>query len=213
LGGGGERILYHADGQCNPAKYQLLLRFDGGDCLSVTVQGWGCVQLVRRDELGNHPYVGKAGVSPLSDDFTYGYFSGLFAALAPGDPRSIKFFCISQPGLWGVGNGYLQDILFRARLHPRRRAGELGIGERQALYRAICATLQQAAALNGRDTERDLYNRPGCYRRILESSKVGRPCPTCGTPIEKIQFLGGAAYFCPRCQVEQPAIVAGRTPI
>ena len=68
------------------------------------------------------------------------------------------------------------------------------------LYEAIRETLKQAVELGGRDTEHDLYNRPGRYQRVLERSKVGKPCPECGTRIEKIQYLGGASYYCPRCQ-------------
>jgi hypothetical protein len=50
------------------------------------------------------------------------------------------------------------------------------------------------------DEERDLYDRPGGYSRILNAKAKGEPCPVCGTTIEKIQYLGGASYFCPKCQ-------------
>ena len=107
---------------------------------------------------------------------------------------------ISEPGVAGVGNGYLQDILFRAKIHPKRRVVDISEPERRALYDATRETLGQAAELGGRDTERDLYNKRGKYVRILDSRTKGNPCPECGTPIEKTQYLGGAAYFCPSCQ-------------
>ena len=169
--------------------------------MTVTVQVWGNVLLLQRSELSNHPHIGEGRTSPLSDAFTFEHFQGLFGELEEGDPRSVTFFLIGEPGVWGVGNGYLQDMLFRAKVHPRRTAVELGEEERQALYKAIRRTLKEAVELDGRDTERDLYNRPGRYRRILDSRSVGQPCPECRTPIEKIQYLGGACYFCPRCQV------------
>ena len=56
-------------------------------------------------------------------------------------------------------------------------------------------------AQGGRDGEIDLFGQPGGYRRILSSETAGKPCPECETPIEKIQYLGGASYFCPKCQV------------
>jgi len=199
LGGGGERILFHRSEATLPKKHQLLLRYQDGTYLSVTVQGWGYAQLWHRSEAGCP--VGKGSVTPLSDAFTFEYFQRLFGELAEGDSRSIKFFIISKPGVWGVANGYLQDILFRAKIHPRRRAIDVTYEERRALYEAIKETLRQAVNLGGRDTERDLYNRPGRYRRILDSRTVGQPCPECRTLIEKIFFLGGAAYFCPSCQV------------
>lgn len=201
LGGGGERILFHPSEKTLPKKHQLLLQFQDGTYLTVTVQGWGNVLLLPWSEAADHPHVGEGRVSPLSDAFTFEYFEGLFEELEEEDPRSVKFFIISQPGIWGVGNGYLQDILFRARIHPKRRAVDMGEGERRTLYEATRETLKQAVDMGGRDTERDLHNRPGGYRRIMDSRNVGQPCPECGTPIEKIQYLGGACYFCPGCQV------------
>ncbi len=201
LGEGGERIQFHQSEKTLPKKHQLLLHFQDGTYLTVTVQGWGAALLLHQSEVAVHPLVGQKRVSPLSDAFTYEYFQGLFGQLEPNDSRSAKFFIISKPGVWGVGNGCLQDILFRAKIHPKRRMVNTAEDERQALYQAIRETLQQAVDLGGRDTERDLYNRPGGYRRILDSRSVGQPCPECGTPIEKIQYLGGAAYFCPCCQI------------
>lgn len=201
LGCGGERILYHKGADTLPQKHQLLLNYDDGTHLSVTVQGWGAAKLLKQGELAGDSLLGPARVSPVSDAFTNEHLQGLFAEVPAEDARSIKFFCISKPGLWGVGNGTLQDILFRARIHPRRRAVDLTEAERHALYAATRYTLQQAVDFGGRDSERDLYNRPGRYERILHSDMVGRPCPTCSTPVAKIQFLGGASYFCPRCQV------------
>ena len=200
LGGGGERILFHRDESALPKKHQLLLHFEDGTYLTVSVQGWGFVQLLKSSEVAGRPHVGWKRVSPLTGAFTFEHFQGLFAELKEDDPRSVKFFVISKPGVWGVGNGYLQDILFRAGIHPRRRVVHIAEEERRALYEAIRETLKQAADLGGRDTERDLHNRPGGYTRILDSKKVGQPCPRCGTPIEKIQYLGGASYFCGRCQ-------------
>jgi len=201
LGGGGERILFHQTDRTLPRKHQLLLNFEDNTYLSVSVQGWGNVLLLHRSELADHPHVGGGRVSALSDAFTVEHFLGLFDELAEADARSVKFFLISRPGAWGVGNGCLQDILFRAKLHPRRRAIDINPGERQALFDATRDTLAQVAGLGGRDTEHDLYNRPGGYRCVLDRRSVGQPCPECGTPIEKIQYLGGACYFCPRCQV------------
>jgi len=195
LGGGGERILHHQSDTTLPKKHQLLLRFEDGTWLSVSVQGWGYVQLVDQMEIG------PRRVSPLEDAFTLDWFKHRFEEVPEGDPRSIKFFMISQPGVWGVGNGYLQDILFRAKVHPRRRVKAMTAEEMARVHAATRAVMREATDLGGRDTERDLHNQPGGYHRILSSQAVGQPCPDCGTPVEKMQYLGGAAYFCPTCQV------------
>ena len=200
LGGGGERILFHRQAKTFPKKHQLLLRFDDDTYLTVSVQGWGSLQLVPRCELASHRHVAPKGASPLSAEFTIEYLQGLFAILESGEKRSIKYFCISEPGIWGLGNGYLQDILFQARLHPRRRAVDVTSEEQVALHVATVDILRQAVAAGGRTTERDLYNRRGSYARLMDSRTVGQPCPVCGAPIEKIQYLGGSCYLCPSCQ-------------
>jgi formamidopyrimidine-DNA glycosylase len=199
LGCGGERILFHQDESALPKKHHLLLQFEDNTYLTITVQGWGAAWLLR-SEVADHPHLGKQEVSPLSDAFIWECFRGLFEALEAEDSRSVKYFIISEPGIWGVGNSCLQDVLFRARIHPKRRAVHIADRERRALYRAIRETLQQMVDLGSRDSEYDLYNQPGGYRRILDSRSVGKPCPECGTPIEKSQYLGGAAYFCSSCQ-------------
>jgi len=175
LGGGGERI----------------------------VLGWGAAQLVRQSELAKHLSVGPGagGVSPLSDAFTWEYFQGLVGALEADDARSVKLFLTSKPGVLDIGNGCLQDILFHAKIHPRRRMVDVTEAERRALYEAIRSTLKTMADQGGRDSDYDLFNHPGGYKRILHSKSVGQPCPNCGTPFEKAQYLGGSVYFCPACQV------------
>ncbi len=59
---------------------------------------------------------------------------------------------------------------------------------------------REAITAGGRNDETDLFNRPGGYVRLMDSKSAGQPCPQCGTTIEKIQYLGGACYFCPHCQ-------------
>ena len=196
LGDGGERILFHKDENTLPKKHQLLLHFEDDTYLTVSIQGWGAVEIEQQAKFRAY----KPGrTSPLSDAFTLEYFRGLFAGLT--DRKTIKHFLISEPGIPGVGNGCLQDILFRARIHPKRRRLDLSEEDQQALHRAIVDTLEQAVAQGGRDTERDLYNQLGGYPKILDSSKRGEPCPECGRPIEKMNHLGGSCYLCPSCQV------------
>ena len=200
LGGGGERILYHREAETLPKKYQLFMHFKDETYLTVSVQGWGSALLLEQSEVPNHQFVNLRNPSPLSEGFTLDYFKGLFAGLEKEDPRSVKFFMISKPGVLGVGNGCLQDILWHARIHPRKRAALLAESEQQALYRSIRETLTQMVELGGRNGDNDLYDHPGGYQRIMYSKAVGLPCPVCGTPIEKAAYLGGAVYYCTQCQ-------------
>ena len=69
------------------------------------------------------------------------------------------------------------------------------------LHQAIQVTLAEAIRLGGREDERDLFNHPGGYKRLMSNQSAGHPCPDCGTLIQKIAYLGGACYLCPTCQV------------
>lgn len=202
LGCGGERVLYHRTAASLPRRYQLLLHFTDDTYLTVTVQGWGAALLLRQTEVPSHRFVNLAKPSPLSDAFTLDYFLGLFDSLGESCTDSVKYFMISKPGVLGVGNGCLQDILWQARIHPRRPATDLSKAEQGRFYAAIRECLRAMVEAGGRDGDYDLYGHPGGYRRILHSKAVGQPCERCQAPIEKADYLGGAIYFCPQCQAE-----------
>jgi len=90
--------------------------------------------------------------------------------------------------------------MFRAGLHPRRDLADLDEARLRALYDEILATLRDVTAAGGRSDERDLFGRAGGYTRLMDARAAGQPCSRCGTTIEKMQYLGGACYVCPRCQ-------------
>ena len=96
LGGGGERILFHRNDKALPQKHQLLLHFIANTHLTVTVQSWGSVRLLDKSEAATYHDVAKKAVSPLDNAFTLEHFQSLFEKLAERDPRSIKFFIISD---------------------------------------------------------------------------------------------------------------------
>ncbi len=200
LGEGGERIIYHRDATTLPQKYQLMLHFTDDTYLTVSIQGWGATLLLPEGDVARHPFTYLDKISPLSELFTLEHFQGLFSDLEPGDPRSVKFFLISKPGILGMGNGCLQDILWQAKIHPRRRAVDLNPDEQKALYASLRRTLQEMVDCGGRDSDEDLYGHPGGYHRILHSKSVGLPCPNCGSAFEKASYQGGSIYFCPKCQ-------------
>ena len=199
---GGRLVVHDADAE-PPKKHHLLVRFADGSFLTARVALWGGIEVLTQAEVSAHRWVGlgKRRPSPLSDAFTYELFGQLFEDPKVLPRTSAKAFLISTPGIWGVGNGYTQDILFRAGVHPKRLVADLSDAERRALYEATRTVLREATERGGMDTERDLHDQPGGYVRLLDSRAVGQPCTACGTPIVKIQYLGGAAYYCPSCQV------------
>jgi formamidopyrimidine-DNA glycosylase len=136
--------------------------------------------------------------SPLEEAFDRTCFDSLFNDETP--KLSAKAFLATEQRVPGLGNGVLQDILWAAKIHPRRKMGDLSANEVQAMFEAVRNVLRAMAERGGRDTERDLFGAPGGYRTILSKNTVGQPCPQCGTTIQKEPYLGGAIYFCAGCQ-------------
>ena len=200
IGECGGKVLHHPAGAKLPAKYHLLLAFDDGSALSVTTQMWGAMELYEAGKELERQYVKGMRSTPVDPEFTYAYFSGLIDQLLGGEKRSVKGLLTQDQLIPGLGNAIAQDIMFRARLRPRHFIGELTKARRHRLYDAISRTVRQAIAQGGRYDEFDLHGSAGRYVRQMDVKAAGKPCPECGTIIEKEQYLGGTCYFCPTCQ-------------
>jgi formamidopyrimidine-DNA glycosylase len=200
LGECGGKVLYHPPGSAIPSKYHLHLAFEDGSALSVTTQMWGAMELYEKGKERGRKYIRDMRPTPIEPEFTYKYFSGLIDEVLEGEKKSVKGLLTQDQLIPGLGNAIAQDILFLAKLHPRHPLDSLTSGQKRLLHRTILKTIHEVIRLGGRNDEYDLYNKPGRYVRIMDKNAVGRPCPECGTKIQKIQYLGGACYFCPHCQ-------------
>ena len=199
LGECGGKVLYHEAGAKLPKKYHLWLTFEDDSFFTVTTQMWGAMELYEKGQEGEREYIKDMRPTPVEPAFTFEYFAGLIDSLAE-EKRSAKSLLTQDQLIPGLGNSIAQDILFKARLHPRHPIRELDTDQRQILYDAIVTTVQEVTAKGGRYDETDLFGNPGGYVRLMDRKAAGNPCPTCGTTIEKSQYLGGACYFCPGCQ-------------
>ena len=200
LGECGGKVLYHAPGAKLPKKYHLHIVFEDDSFLTATTQMWGAMELYERGQEQEREYVKGMRTTPVESAFTLEYWNALIDDLLPRKKRSVKALLTQDQLVPGLGNAIAQDIMFRARLHPRHPLGELDEGQRRDLYNAILNTLQEAIEQGGRYDEFDLYGNRGNYVRVMDKNALGRPCPTCGGEVEKIQYLGGACYLCPNCQ-------------
>lgn len=199
LGECGGKLLYHPAGAKLPAKYHLWVTFEDGSSLTAFTQMWGAMELYVAGEEQERRYIKGMRPTPIDPEFTPEYLAALIDAQREGK-RSVKGLLTQEQLIPGLGNSIAQDILFRARLHPKHPIDTLTPAQQRVLYNAIQETVNMAIAQGGRDDELDLYGQHGGYRRIMHSKAAGQPCPECGTTIEKIQYLGGACYYCPRCQ-------------
>lgn len=200
LGECGGKVLHHPPGAKMPKKYHLYITFKDESFLTATTQMWGAMELYEQGEESEREYVKGMRTTPIEPGFTFEYFSVLIDDLIAGKKRSAKGLLTQDQLIPGLGNAIAQDILFRARVHPRHPIDGLSVAQREALYRAILDTVQEVIEKGGRNDEFDLYGRRGGYIRLMDSKAVGCPCPECGGTIEKMQYLGGACYYCPNCQ-------------
>lgn len=200
LGECGGKVLYHPAGTTIPKKYHLLLSFEDGTYLTATTQMWGAMDLYEKGQEQNREYILGMRPTPIEREFTFEYFSTLIDELTQGKKRSVKGLLTQDQLIPGLGNAIAQDILFKAKLHPRHLIDNLTNNQRQQLYDAILETVDQVIEGGGRYDEYDLHGHSGGYIRIMDKNAAGGPCPECGQIIEKMQYLGGACYFCPGCQ-------------
>lgn len=197
--GDGANLRYYDDSGKTPSKHQLLLELDDESALVCTVQMYGAVLAFMEGTYDNKYYlVVKEKPQPLADAFDRVYFDTL--RTEGSDRISAKAFLATEQRIPGLGNGVLQDILFHAGIHPKRKMGTIREIEFDRLFRSVKDTLAEMTRLGGRDTEKDLFGSAGGYRTLLSKNTVGKPCPVCGADIQKTSYLGGAVYWCPMCQ-------------
>jgi len=113
---------------------------------------------------------------------------------------ALKAVLATEQRIPGLGNGCLQDILWSAQLHPRRKLNTLSLEENGRLFQNLKETLKAMTELGGRSTEKDLYGQVGGYQVRMCAESNGKPCPRCGTEIKKEAYMGGSIYTCPVCQ-------------
>ncbi len=194
-------IRFHKKEEKLPSKYQLYLGFEDLTSITCTIQMWGCMFCFREGDSNGIPeqHVINTNPSPLEEGFDEEYFNALLQK-EKLPSLSAKAFLATEQRIPGLGNGVSQDILFAAKLHPKRKMSTLDKLELKALFEAIKGIPADMRQKGGRDTEYDLYGHRGGYQTILSKNTVNKPCPVCGALIKKEAFLGGSIYFCETCQ-------------
>lgn len=199
LFGDGVGIRFHGYNESKPQKHQLLIEFEDFSCISASVQMYGGLWCFPKEENDNKYYrVTKERPSPLSDSFNRRYFESLFDEKSCR--LSAKAFLATEQRIPGLGNGVLQDILYNAGIHPRKKMSSLTDGQLEILFNSIKGTLMEMSINGGRDTERDLYGCSGGYITKLSKNTAGKSCPACGSIIKKEAYMGGSIYYCEGCQ-------------
>ena len=197
--------IRHAPGDSleDDAHRRAVVRLDdGSDVAYRDVRRFGTWLLLEQGDLG--PYLdARLGLEPLADGFTAARLRERLA----GRRAPIKAALLDQRTLAGMGNIYVDEALWRARIHPLRAARELSAAEFRRLHSAIRASLAAGLARQG-STLRD-YRLPDGERGTMQEEfkvygRADEPCDRCGTPIEKTRAGGRGTWYCPRGQPRHP---------
>jgi formamidopyrimidine-DNA glycosylase len=139
------------------------------------------------------------GPEPFDRTFT----AAVLARIFKNRTAPVKAVLLDQSVIAGIGNMYADEALFEARIHPLRPAGDLSADELKRLHRAIRHVLRRALDKGGASVRN--YIRPDgalgtAHDEFVVAHGVGKGCPGCGGPIERIVVRGRGTYICPRCQ-------------
>jgi formamidopyrimidine-DNA glycosylase len=182
----------------DPYRRAVVKLDDGSDVTYRDVRRFGTWLLLEPGDL--EPYLEvRLGAEPFSNEFT----PKRFAARLGNRRAPIKAALLDQRTLAGMGNIYVDEALWRARIHPLTPARELAPAEVARLRGAVRKALEAGIARQGASL-RDYAKPDGGRGRMQDEFRVyGRadePCDRCGTPIEKIRVAGRGTWYCPQCQ-------------
>lgn len=198
LGMGGEILLTACDDL--PEKRRLTFRFGDKTCLSINFWWFGYAHYVPPDKLHEHTMTAKLG--PQAIELSAADIREMIA----GRRARVKSFLLDQSSIAGIGNAYVHDILFLAKLHPMRTLNTLSKTDIENLVGAIRAGLQPSIEKGGAFYEVNLFGEKGGFTmdEILVGYKEGQPCPSCKTDIIKIKTGSTSSFICPNCQSLEP---------
>jgi len=190
----------------DPHRRAVVNLDDGSDVAYRDVRRFGTWLLLEPGEA--EPYLAaRVGDEPLDALFTAARLGERLA----GRRTSLKAALLDQRTLAGMGNIYVDEALWRARLNPLRPAATLDRNELRRLHRGIRAALEHGLARQG-STLRDYRLPDGSGGSMQDEFRVyGRrdePCDRCGTLIARTQVAGRTTWFCPTCQPEDPTQAA-----
>jgi formamidopyrimidine-DNA glycosylase len=168
---------------------------------------FGSMKIVRRDKLDQEPLLRSIGPEPLGNAFD----AALLARACHGKKTSLKAALLDQKIVAGLGNIYVCEALYRARLSPRRLASTLALRsgaphERAVqLVDAVRAVLNDAIKAGGSSLRdhRQTSGELGMFQhnfRVYDRERERCPTPGCKGTIRRIVQNGRSTFFCPVCQ-------------
>ncbi len=196
--GMGADILFFEYEKNQAEKCQVKVLFSDGSGYTARFWWFGKFLLVTDDELASEPNTKDIAIDPFDERFTLDYFSSLLK----GRRTQIKAFLMNQKNVGGIGNMYMHDILFKARLHPQKKISDMNEGDIELLYNSIMDILNLSREKGTFAYESDFFGQKGGYTMeyFLVGYKENQPCPVCGEQIVSIKTGSTTSFICPACQ-------------
>src|SRR5476649_1354511 len=202
----GKIAQYHHEKSKSVAHDHVVFHMSNGANVTFNdPRRFGSMKLVPRAKLDSEPLLRGLGPEPLGNEFD----AAMLATACTAKKTSLKAALSDQRVVAGLGNIYVCEALFRARLSPKRLASTIADRNGKpnaravALVDAIKAVLQDAIAAGG-SSLRDHRRTDGALGDFQHNFRVydreGEPCPDCKGKIKRIVQTGRSTFYCSSCQ-------------
>ena len=196
--GMGADTIYFTDDNVEVEKYQIKVLFSDKSGYTIRFWWFGKFLLVSDNELLADTNTKDIALEPFNEAFTEEYF----LSILEGKRTGVKSFLMNQKNVGGIGNMYMHDILFKAKLHPQKKISDMKEKEKRNLYNSINEVLNLSREKGTFSYESDFFGNKGGYseKDFLVGYREGKPCPVCGKEIVLIKTGSTSSYICPKCQ-------------
>lgn len=187
-----------------PRKHtHVIFELDNGQKLCYNdVRKFGRMQLLANQDVMQSASLKKLGPEPVLPDFALDtFYTGL-----QKKHKMIKTALLDQTLVAGLGNIYVDEVLWMSKIHPQTLCNKLTLAQAEVLQKNIITELALAVKAGGTTIRSytDAFEHSGLFQFSLHVyGKKGQPCELCQTPIEKIVVGQRGTHFCPQCQKEQ----------
>ncbi|KHE71528.1 DNA-formamidopyrimidine glycosylase [Halobacillus sp. BBL2006] len=183
-----------------PKHTHVIFHFtDGTELRYNDVRKFGTMHVFQKGEEWQNKPLKQLGPDPFDEAFTLDYFYEKLQKTS----RNMKAVLLDQTIVAGLGNIYVDEALYRARVHPERIAKDLTEKEAERVRESSIEVILEAVEQGG-TTIRSYLNSQGeigmFQQRLRVYGKQDSPCSGCGSPIVKLKVSGRGTHICPACQ-------------